>query len=105
VVADSEARYFGARLEEHSLVPGADARILGPTHEVDRDKAEQVTRTWNQRGGAPIRVRGRQELVSFFDGLELLEPGVVSASQWRPDPANRDPIVAVATYCAVGRKP
>jgi uncharacterized protein YbjT (DUF2867 family) len=30
VVADPEARYFGARLSERSLVPGADAR-LGPT--------------------------------------------------------------------------
>ena len=30
VVADPEARYFGALLEERTLVPGADAFILGP---------------------------------------------------------------------------
>jgi uncharacterized protein YbjT (DUF2867 family) len=30
VVADPEARYFGARLEERVLLPGADARILDP---------------------------------------------------------------------------
>jgi hypothetical protein len=30
VVADPEARYFGALLEERSLLPGADALILEP---------------------------------------------------------------------------
>jgi uncharacterized protein YbjT (DUF2867 family) len=30
VVADPQARYFGARLQEHTLLPGADAIILGP---------------------------------------------------------------------------
>jgi uncharacterized protein YbjT (DUF2867 family) len=30
VVADPEARYFGARLEERTLLPSADARILDP---------------------------------------------------------------------------
>jgi uncharacterized protein YbjT (DUF2867 family) len=33
VVADPEARYFGALLEERTLVPGADAFILGPRFE------------------------------------------------------------------------
>jgi uncharacterized protein YbjT (DUF2867 family) len=33
VVADPEARYFGARLEERTLLPGADARTLGPRFE------------------------------------------------------------------------
>jgi hypothetical protein len=29
-----------------------------------------------------------QELGRFFDGLGLLDPGVVSTTQWRPDPAD-----------------
>jgi uncharacterized protein YbjT (DUF2867 family) len=33
VVVDPEGRYFGALLEERSLLPGADARILGPRFE------------------------------------------------------------------------
>jgi uncharacterized protein YbjT (DUF2867 family) len=33
VVADPEARYFGALLQERTLVPGADATILGPRFE------------------------------------------------------------------------
>jgi uncharacterized protein YbjT (DUF2867 family) len=33
VVADPEARYFGARLEERTLLPSADARTLDPRFE------------------------------------------------------------------------
>jgi uncharacterized protein YbjT (DUF2867 family) len=33
VVADPQARYYGALLEERSLLPGADARNLGPRFE------------------------------------------------------------------------
>ncbi len=104
IVDDTQAHAIVDRLVG-ALPSGSYLAMAHPTHEVDRERAEQVTRRWNERGGAPIRVRSREELASFFEGLELVEPGVVSASQWRPDPANRDPIVAVSTYCAVGRKP
>jgi hypothetical protein len=43
-------------------------------------------------------------LARFFDGLELLEPGVVSTSRWRPDPAE-SPIPETDEFCGVGRKP
>jgi hypothetical protein len=59
-------------------------------------------RIWNESGGTPpLMARSRQELICFFDRLELVEPGVVSVSRWRPDiglPA------AVFEYCGVGRK-
>jgi hypothetical protein len=61
-------------------------------------------RQWSVSGAAPICARSRGELARFFGGLELLEPGVVSSSQWRPDAADQAP-VEVAEYCAVGRKP
>jgi S-adenosyl methyltransferase len=104
VVDDQQAHAVVNRLVD-ALPSGSYLAMAHPTHEVDREKAEEVTRRWNERGGAPIRVRSRQELAEFFDGLELLEPGVVSASHWRPGPADSGPIVAVSTYCAVGRKP
>ncbi|RBQ16020.1 SAM-dependent methyltransferase [Spongiactinospora rosea] len=34
---------------------------------------------------APLVPRGREEVGRFFTGLDMLEPGVVQASQWRPD--------------------
>jgi hypothetical protein len=43
------------------------------------------------RGGTPIRARDRAEITRFFDGTELLDPGVVTCSQWRPDLTASDP--------------
>jgi hypothetical protein len=33
----------------------------------------------------PVRARSREYIRSLFDGLELLEPGLVSGTDWRPD--------------------
>ena len=30
--------------------------------------------------------RSPEEFTGYFDGLELLEPGVVTVTDWRPDP-------------------
>jgi S-adenosyl methyltransferase len=53
------------------------------------------------------RARSRQEFTRFFDGLELVEPGVVVASEWRAQsaPTPRPSPADVSVYAAVGRKP
>jgi hypothetical protein len=35
--------------------------------------------------GVPLQVRSKDEVARFFDGLRLLEPGVVHPHRWRPD--------------------
>ena len=54
---------------------------------------------------APYLLRRPDELASFFDGLDLTEPGVVPCSQWRPDGRERDGAGTAAAYCGVARKP
>jgi hypothetical protein len=54
---------------------------------------------------APYRLRRPDELASFFDGLDLTEPGVVPCSQWRPDGRGPDGAETAAAYCGVARKP
>ena len=56
---------------------------------------------------APYALRRPDELTSFFDGLDLIEPGVVPCPGWRPDgpgPEGASPDAAAA-YCGVARKP
>ena len=53
---------------------------------------------------APWRPRSREEFARFFDGMELVDPGIVSIGSWRPAkwsvvPAPED----VITYGAVAR--
>lgn len=54
----------------------------------------------------PIYPRGREEFTSFFEGLELVEPGVVATPNWRPngpDP-DADGPVREQIYAGVGHK-
>jgi S-adenosyl methyltransferase len=47
-------------------------------------------------------LRGRAEIARLFDGFELVDPGVVQLSLWRPDrelPSGR------GLFGGVGRKP
>ncbi len=50
-------------------------------------------------------LRPRDELRLFFEGTELVEPGVVSCSRWRPDLAEVGAVVDVMHFCGVARKP
>jgi O-methyltransferase involved in polyketide biosynthesis len=54
--------------------------------------------------GAPLpyRLRRPDQLVSFFDGLDLVEPGVVPCAEWRPDAAG---LARADAYCGIARKP
>jgi len=48
-----------------------------------------------------------EQFERYFEGLELMEPGVVPVPHWRPDPepsANAEP-VEIYSYCGVGKKP
>ncbi len=58
-------------------------------------------------GLAPIWFRSREQVARFFDGLELLEPGIVSAAHWRAEnePRPRPSAQEISMYSAVARIP
>jgi hypothetical protein len=58
-------------------------------------------------GRTDARARSAKQFGRFFAGLDLVEPGIVAVSDWRPDdPAEERPSPAdVAINGAVGRKP
>ena len=55
------------------------------------------------RSGHPYNLRTPAEIGGYFQGLDLLEPGLVPTSRWRPEPGTEP--AALDVYCAVGRKP
>jgi S-adenosyl methyltransferase len=52
----------------------------------------------------PATLRSREEITRLFRGLELVPPGVVQISRWRPD-SELDEATAAALWGGVGRKP
>jgi S-adenosyl methyltransferase len=84
---------------------GSYIAISHPTTEVDAEPAAVALEFWNSSGAAPMCLRPRDELRLFFEGTELVEPGVVSCSRWRPDLTELGVVVDVMHFCGVARKP
>ena len=106
-ILDSEEPYAIVKRLLDALCPGSYLVLSDPTPEADDGEATlEASRQWNESGGnPPIIVRSRGELTRFFEGLELLEPGVVMNSRWRPDPVDIGTLPEVNGFGGVGRKP
>jgi SAM-dependent methyltransferase len=65
------------------------------------DQHVTAEKIWNEQANPPYLLRSHAEFARFFDGLEMVEPGVVSAPAWRPE----TPAEPLDVVCGVGRKP
>jgi O-methyltransferase involved in polyketide biosynthesis len=68
------------------------------------DDINRAQLRYNSRADAAYYLRRPDELVTFFDGLDVVEPGVVPCPEWKPDRAGPDQPGA-HVYCGVARKP
>jgi hypothetical protein len=95
--------------EAHSLVrrlldglPSGSYLAFNDSSDTNEQNVE-ATRRYNESGAVPYYLRSPEELRGFFDGLELVEPGFVSISQWRPEAdLGQPPVDALG---GVARKP
>ncbi|MDQ3829791.1 MAG: SAM-dependent methyltransferase, partial [Candidatus Tectomicrobia bacterium] len=84
-VTDDEEAYRVVRSVRDALVPGSFIAISHPTpDETPPEQAEKAERLYAAIG-TPVRVRSYNEVGRFFEGLELLEPGLVHVPLWRPE--------------------
>jgi len=104
VLGTDEAQAIVHRLLD-SVPSGSYLVLSHPTTEVDAESMTQAVQFWNQQGSAPMTLRTRAELMRFFDRVDLVEPGVVSCSRWRPDLTDIGEIVDVTHFCGVARRP
>ena len=89
-----------------ALAPGSFVVINQSTSAVHGAAMEEAVAHWNKVGTPSMTLRSPLQIARFFDGLDLLAPGVVSCSRWRPDPSSPDgPPAEVDEFCGVARKP
>ena len=89
-----------------ALAPGSFLTVNHSTSAVHGEAMEEAVRHWNRVGTPPMTLRTPQQIVRFFDGLDLLAPGVVSCSRWRPGPGPEGEEPAeVDEFSGVARKP
>ena len=101
-----DARSIVTRLME--AVPSGSYLVLShSTNVIYGAISDEAVGRWNKFGKPPVILRSPEQIAQFFDGLEVLEPGVVSTPRWRPNLADLGGgnIRDVDQFCAVGRKP
>jgi hypothetical protein len=87
------------------VAPGS---YLALSHVVSDDPAtrQQVIEFAAERpGDQTVWIRDRAEVEGFFEGLEIVEPGLVHVADWRPDDSEDVQTPAMFEYGGVARKP
>ena len=113
VLCTSTLHFIGDEAEPHKIiaayrdhmVPGSYLAITHGTLEEDPQgeggKAEGVYR----RASSQLHVRPLPEVLRFFDGFELIEPGLAWITEWRPEPGTAPTGRQHSMRGGVGRRP
>jgi len=89
-----------------ALVPGSYLTISHCTPDFDPVAWAEIVDIYT-KSGTPTQVRSRAEVLRFFDGLELVDPGVVVAHRWQPEAGSGPSLISdaqVSLYAGVARK-
>ena len=79
--------------------------LTQPASDIDAQAVAAGAQRYNSRVATPQTRRSREEVARFFDGLELVEPGLVQPHRWRPDPDGPAPTGESSNWVGVARKP
>jgi hypothetical protein len=106
--------FFPDEYEPHPIVrtlvdalpPGSHLVASHVTPEHDPDGMERLVQSY-RAAGVPGQARTAKDFAHLaFGGLELVDPGVVLAPEWRPEGNGPRPAAAeVSLYGGIGRKP
>ncbi|MGH3822234.1 MAG: SAM-dependent methyltransferase [Pseudonocardiaceae bacterium] len=96
-----EVRSIVARVM--SAVPSGSYLTLydGTENEAHLEAAKKYAET----GAVPYNLRSPEQVGQCFEGLEMVDPGLVSITQWRPDTVEIGKVEPIDAYGAVARKP
>jgi hypothetical protein len=95
----AEARTIVRRIMS-VLAPGSYLVVVDGTN--TNPELNEVMKIWNATANPPYAMRSPEEIASYFDDLELVEPGLVDVTRWRLDPGESEPL---HNLVGVGRKP
>ncbi|MGA5319034.1 SAM-dependent methyltransferase [Streptomyces seoulensis] len=87
------------------VLPSGSALALSHcTPDFDAPTWQKLADLYNG-AGTPVQFRSHAEVTRFFDGLELLDPGVVMAHRWRPETEPTATDAEISLWTGVGIKP
>jgi S-adenosyl methyltransferase len=87
-----------------AAVPSGSYLVIShPASDISAQSMADMTERLH-RTGPPLTPRTHTDVSRFFNGLDLLAPGVVALPDWRPETSDIRPAVATG-WCGVARKP
>jgi hypothetical protein len=106
-IADDEDPARIMRVLRLALAPGSYLVLGHVTQDSEPSAASAGEKVYNRSVSTGIHFRSRAEILRFFDGFELVEPGLVYTPRWRPD-SQQDVLDDPSKFwylAGVGRKP
>ena len=103
MIPDADLPYETVSGYVNALAPGSYLAISHPASDVDAEAAAQAAREYDNSLPTTQTNRTRAQVTKFFDGLELVPPGVVQLDKWRPDPGDEDPGLEISSWAGLGR--
>ncbi len=106
LLADADQPAKAVRVLSDAAAPGSHIAISHLSGAHRPDDAAKLAANSAQRAGPKIIFRSREEIMTFFHGLTMIEPGVVELAQWRVEsPADvTEPQGRSLGLAGVGRK-
>ena len=102
-ISDNDHPYEIVNSLMDAVPPGSFLVVSHVANDIFPEELAAFARAYNERSSDKVFLRDRDEVARFFTGLDLVEPGVVQVSKWRP----RSELQAAATdtvWCGVARK-
>jgi hypothetical protein len=85
-----------------AVPPGSYLALWDAT---DTSEAVRIAAKAQADLGSPYHLRSLEEIRRWFTGTEMIEPGLVPITHWRPDPIDVGQLEPIDAYGAVARKP
>jgi hypothetical protein len=103
-VPDADDPYgLVARLMD-AVPPGSYLVLSHGASDIEPEAVAVMMQRYNALSSASLTLRSRQQVTRFFDGLDLIGPGVVPISQWAQESGDTLP-GGMAGYCGIAVKP
>jgi trans-aconitate methyltransferase len=87
------------------LAPGSYLVIAHAASDIQASTAAAMAQSYNATSSLTITPRDRATVARFFDGLEVVGPGLMPLDQWRGSGPATTAESGLSCYCGIGRKP
>jgi S-adenosyl methyltransferase len=83
-IADADDPWRIVATLRDALAPGSYLVLCHATDESKPAVAQAAEKVYNSSVATQIHMRSRADILRFFDGFDLVDPGLVYIPQWRP---------------------